>query len=135
MIKRAVIRIPEYKFMARIDRWVDGDTAKMTVFLGSRFDPIDIGFGLRHIIADEYVGTFRLSGINAPEARSPEGPAATEMAKAIAPEGTTLEMMTSKDPDSFGRYIAELWTNDHTSVNQTMLASGHAVIYREKKYN
>jgi endonuclease YncB( thermonuclease family) len=133
MIKKAVIRHPEYRFMARIDRWVDGDTAEITVYLGSRFEPIDIGFGLKHKIADEYAGTFRLYGINAPEKYKTGGSAATAMARAIAPEGSELEIVTSKDPDSFGRYVAELWTSETTSVNQTMVASGHAVIYPEPK--
>lgn len=133
MIRKAVIRHPEYRYLARIDRWIDGDTVDMTVFLGSRFEPIDLGFGIKHIISDEKEATFRLYGINAPEKYKTGGSAATAMAKAIAPEGTILEAISSKDPDSFGRYVVELWTSDHNSVNQTMIASGHAVVYPEPK--
>lgn len=133
MIRKAVIRHPEYRYTAKIVRWVDGDTAEILVHLGSRFEPIDVGFGIKHIIGDVYEGTFRLYGINAPEKYKTGGSAATAMAQSIAPEGSELEIVTSKDPDSFGRYVAELWTNEHTSVNQTMIASGHAVIYPEPK--
>lgn len=132
MLKTAIIRYPEYKFRALITRWVDGDTAEFTVYLGSRFDKIDVGFGFRHVIADEYDGIFRLFGINAPEKYKAGGTAATAYASVLAPAGTEVNIMTSKDPDSFGRYIAEIYLPSGDTFSETMIAAGHAVIYTEK---
>ena len=132
MIKKAVIRYPEYKFRALITRWVDGDTAEFTVYLGSRFDKIDVGFGLKHVIADEYDGTFRLFGINAPEKYKAGGAAATAYASILAPAGTEVSIKTSKDPDSFGRYIAEIYLPSGDTFSESMIAAGHAVIYPDK---
>lgn len=132
MIKKAVIRYPEYRFQAKINRWVDGDTAEFTVYLGSRFDKIELGFGFRHVIADEYDGTFRSYGINAPERNKPGGTEATSFAAMLAPVGATVEIMTSKEPDSFGRYIAEIYLASDKKFSDVMIAAGHAVIYVEK---
>lgn len=132
MIKKAVIRYPEYKYRALITRWVDGDTAEFTVYLGSRFDKIDLGFNFRHVIADEYDGVFRMFGINAPEKYKTGGTEATAHASLLAPAGTTVNIMTSKDPDSFGRYIAEIYLENGDTFGESMIAAGHAVIYPEK---
>lgn len=133
MIKKAVIRYPEYKFKATINRWIDGDTAEFTVYLGSRFDKIDLGFNFRHVIADEYDGVFRLFGINAPEKYKEGGPEAWAYARFLAPEGIDVNIMTSKEPDSFGRYIAEIYLDNGDGFGETMLAAGHATIYSEKR--
>lgn len=133
MLKKAVIRYPEYKFRALITRWVDGDTAEFTVYLGSRFEKIDLGFGIRHVIADEYDGTFRMFGINAPEKYKIGGQEAWDYARFLAPENTEVHIMTSKEPDSFGRYIAEIYLDNGDGFGETMLAAGQAVIYAEKR--
>jgi len=133
VIKKAVIRYPEYKFRALITRWVDGDTAEFTVYLGSRFEKIDLGFNFRHVIADEYDGMFRLFGINAPEKYKTGGQEAWDYARFLAPEGVEVNIMTSKDPDSFGRYIAEIYLDNGDGFGETMIAAGHAEIYAEKR--
>lgn len=132
MIKKAIIRYPEYKFRAKILRWVDGDTAEFTVYLGSRFDKIELGFGFREVIAAEYDGTFRLFGINAPEKYKEGGAEAWAYARFLAPEGIEVAIMTSKDPDKYGRYIAEIYLDMGDTFGETMIAAGHAVIYTEK---
>lgn len=132
MIKKAVIRYPEYKFKAKIIRWVDGDTAELTIYLGSRFDKIDLGFDIKHVIADEYESIFRLFGINAPEKYKEGGTEAWAYARFLAPEGIEVNVMTSKEPDKYGRYVAEIYLDEGGTFGETMIAAGHAVIYTEK---
>lgn len=110
---------------------MDGDTAIFTVYLGSRIAPIDLGFNITHTISDTYRGSFRLFGINAPEKYKTGGTEATQFASQLAPVGTIVEIISSKDPDSFGRYIAEMYLTSGDTFSETMIAAGHAVIYKD----
>lgn len=96
-------KIPEYKYDdCTVHRWVDGDTLIMTA--RAHFD---MGFG--NVISGAHTGRFRLYGIDAFERREPLGPAATEFVNHLMPAGTAVCAETYQQPDSFGRYLANLW--------------------------
>lgn len=107
-----------YIYMAAVVRIVDGDTLVAD---------IDLGFELsmRH--------TLRLLNIDAPEMHAPDAgvrlaaiKATSELGRMIA--GRSIYVRTHKS-DSFGRYLAEVWTLDGIDVNQHMLDGGFAAPY------
>lgn len=104
-----------YEYAATVQRVVDGDTVDLMVDLGfdtHRFD------------------RFRLYGINAAEHGTPSGNAATAYLKGILTAGLTVTATTHKDKfDKYGRMLAVLTTADGKSVNDEMVASGHAAPY------
>lgn len=107
------MKSPSYVYKAEVMRWVDGDTVWLHVDLGFRF------FGEM---------PFRLYGINTPERGQINWAEATLMAETLAPAGTTLITQTYKDPDKYGRYLADLWI-DGTCINTVLVSSGMAVPY------
>ena len=110
-----------YVYRADLVKIVDGDTIDADVSLG---------FHLRS------VQRMRLLRINAPESKGETreaGKAATaRLAELLA--GKRLLVRTEKS-DAFGRFLAEVITVDadgrELNVNDEMLASGHAVPFRE----
>ena len=105
--------VPDYTYNATIDRWVDGDTVYMTVDLGFRMTSNT---------------DFRLYGINTPERTQPGYHEATAFAEGLAPSGTAVVIKTYKDPDKYGRWLAQIFVGT-TYVNQSLIDSGHAVPY------
>ena len=105
-----------YDYKAEVLNVVDGDTIDVR---------IDCGF---RMYRDERL---RLMSIDAPEVRRPTkeaGDAATEYAKEKL-LGQTVIIRTVKDgKDSFGRYLATIYTDDGISFNQRMVNDGHAVL-------
>lgn len=96
-------------------RVVDGDTVDLSV---------DLGFHIGIVVR------FRLLGVNAPESRTATGPAATEFVKDWCRSHSSLRVRTAK-ADSFGRWLAWLEpTDDGISLNEALLAAGHAVAFR-----
>lgn len=79
-----------------------------------------------------YTLSYRMLDIDAPEIRPlatrVTGTAARDFLRAMI-NGRPLIVRTLQDPDSFGRYLVDLWLPDGTNVNQTMLDAGHAVPY------
>lgn len=117
-----------WMYRAEVKRIIDGDTIDVLI----RWD---IGF---KIVAETYQ-RIRLARIDAPEVRGPERPRgleATEWLKKelgfVGPHTTRVVMLTDKDPDVFGRYIAEIWLDDEVhnlevpSINDRMVTAGHA---------
>jgi endonuclease YncB( thermonuclease family) len=45
----------------------------------------------------------------------------------LTPPGTPVILLTAKDPDSFGRYIAWVTVEDGTVINDRMVTDGYAV--------
>lgn len=100
----------DYVFRVQeVDKVVDGDTYRLRV---------SVGFHLTALI------TVRLDGWDCPELH---GPTARERAAAIAARDVaaawlqahtgTLFVHTEPDPDSFGRWLGDLWTDlDDRSV-------------------
>ena len=105
---------PEYRYTARVLRWVDGDTVDLRV---------DVGFFLR--LEDR----FRLYGIDTPERGQPGYKEATAMADTLAPADTVVLIRTYKPyRDKYGRWLAEVFVGD-TSVNEQLLIQGMAKAY------
>lgn len=109
-----------YTYQAKVERIVDGDTVVAT---------LDAGFQM------SIRQTLRLLGIDAPEMRDPDGEerrlayaATVELGRLVA--GKTVFVKTHK-LDSFGRYLAQLWTQDGVDVNQAMLDGGFAVPFKK----
>jgi micrococcal nuclease len=111
-----------YTYKAEVIRVIDGDTVVLN---------IDLGFKIHHITP------CRLAGINAPEmnAKDEKVRAAAVQSKEFL-SGLLLEGMEvtiiSKKLDKYGRpvvyFLAE--SNKYASVNDLMLISKHAVIYK-----
>lgn len=104
-----------FEYSALITRVVDGDTVHAE---------IDLGFDVT------ISATLRLHGVNAPEQRSPGGVEATEWLRSKA-LNVRARVLTIKDrKEKYGRYLAKLYLpGEDTSVNEQLLAAGHAVAY------
>lgn len=114
-----------WAFRARPVRTIDGDTIVVEV---------DLGFWLRNTVH------LRLAGVNAPElhgASRPAGLAAqafvADWLAAVDPHATwPLSLLTSK-ADAFDRWLAVVTRQgDPLSLNDALLASGHAVVYHRR---
>jgi len=107
----------DYEYNARVVRIVDGDT----------FDAdVDLGFHLTSRLR------FRLLGIDAPEMRESAGPAAKAWLTEAIPVDKAVHIRTEKG-DSFGRWLAVVYGDAGlASVNDQMVAAGHAVPWKRK---
>ena len=115
-----------YKYKAKIERIVDGDTIDIV---------IDLGF---KITTNQRL---RLKGINTPETYNvkkgseeyKKGMAAKEfVVKRIADNNYEAIIETDKDTGKYGRYIAEIWlTDSDVSLNAELVEKGFAqpVVY------
>lgn len=104
---------PEYVNKGSVLRWVDGDTVDLRVDLGYR----------------TWVETrFRLYGIDTPERGQKNHDEATAHNVAIAPAGSAVVLQSYKDPDKYGRWLAEIWVGD-VDLNQSLVSLGLAVAY------
>jgi endonuclease YncB( thermonuclease family) len=117
--------MPEYLYDdCTVIRWVDGDTLDMRAAV--TFDPgfkIDVTIG--------YTGRFRLLGVDAWEKRETGGSAATMFVNGVMPIGTKVCARTRKDPDNFGRYLADLWLPGHPeqTISAEIIYFGHGLPY------
>lgn len=102
-----------YIYRATITRWVDGDTVWMDVDLGFRF----------HAVLD-----FRLTGINTPERGKPNWAESIAMVNRLATPGTPVIIQSRKDPDKYGRWLADIWVNG-IHINAELVKGGLAVPY------
>lgn len=99
---------------ARVVRWVDGDTVWLDVDLDFR--------QTAHL-------EFRLFGMDTPERGQMNWAEATAFARAAAPVDSVVTILTMKDPDKYGRWLAEVFTKAPVSVNQALIDAGLAVLY------
>lgn len=118
-----------YQYYAEVLRIIDGDTLTLR---------IDLGYYV------QIRSTVRLAFIDAPEMATPQGPvsrAAVEQWLDIhephdANRGAVVVQTFKDKADKYGRMIAEIRCalcagNDQT-LNQWMMAEGHAVAYPTK---
>jgi endonuclease YncB( thermonuclease family) len=114
---------PAYTYRAACHRVVDGDT-----FIAD----VDLGFNVLAQIA------VRIHGVNAPEKRTPQGPAATDFLRLTLgepPEREPKSLLLSSlrgDVRSFARWVCDVWVEDEALgpvvlVAQTIIANGHGV--------
>jgi micrococcal nuclease len=103
-----------YTYRAQITRVVDGDTV---------IADIDLGLNLwRKNVR------LRLTGINAPDAATPQGEAAARALREMFEQGRhEVLISTQKDrSDKYGRLLATIFLFGGTSVNQRLIELGHA---------
>lgn len=104
-----------YEYRADVIKVIDGDTVHVRV---------DLGFDV------SIFETIRLTGVNAPERGKPGGAEATEWLRSKI-LNTTVRLVTVKDRrEKYGRYLATIYLpGEQTSVNDQLIAAGHAVAY------
>lgn len=103
----------QYRYKARIDNWVDGDTVDLYV---------DLGF--RHFVKTR----FRLYGIDTPERGHPLWGEASDHAELMAPVGSDVVIDVYKDADKYGRWLVNIRVGEEC-VNDSLVAAGLAVPY------
>lgn len=116
---------PLYTYRAVIRSIYDGDTIRA-----------DIDLGLSTWRNNE---PLRLYGIDAPEIRGEERPMGMQARIALAAmiqPGSKVVIRTFKDQtEKYGRYLAVIYAETQPgrwiSVNETLIAEGHAVPYME----
>jgi micrococcal nuclease len=113
-----------YTYKAEVIRVIDGDTVVLN---------IDLGFKIHHITP------CRLAGINAPEMNSKDekvraaAVASKEYLIGLLPEDMEVTIV-SKKLDKYGRPVVDFlphYTNEIYRVNELMIKSGHATIYKD----
>lgn len=107
-----------YRYKAIITAVYDGDTVTA-----------DIDLGLHIWLRGEKL---RLARINAPEVRGKQRP------QGIVSRDFLREMILDRPVwlhtvkrGKYGRYLAEIWSEDDSNVNDAMLESGHALPYKK----
>lgn len=104
---------PSYRYRARLDRIVDGDSVYLTV---------DLGFRASMSLA------IRLAGIDALERGTTEGRHASDWLLYLI-QDLPLTLVSEKG-DKYGRWLGTIYTPDSPdSVNQRMIEAGHATPY------
>jgi micrococcal nuclease len=107
-----------YAYKATVIRWVDGDTVWLEVDLGFRMKTIN---------------DFRLYGVDTPERGQPGWAEAKAFVQNTAPVGTEVNIETYKDPDKYGRWLAEVSLADEDSdmfsINAELTDRGLAKAY------
>ena len=110
------VKFPYYgPYPATIAEWHDGDTCRMV---------IDLGFGLAMHLS------CRCYGINAPELSSGKpGADATAAARALAPEGSQVTVLSHNWDKYGGRFLGEIRLAGGRSFAEEMISGGHARPY------
>jgi micrococcal nuclease len=104
-----------YSYRATVIRWVDGDTVWLEVDLGFRMKTIN---------------DFRLYGVDTPERGQPGWAEATAFVQKAAPAGTEVLITTYKDPDKYGRWLAEIDVQgQYQTLNMQLVTNGLAKAY------
>lgn len=103
-----------FQYPATIVSWIDGDSCK-----------VDRQTKPGETIKAEDV---RVHGINAPELKDAGGAAARDYALGLAPAGTSVLLVASKE-DKFGRFLARVILPNGDSLGDLMIAAGHAEPY------
>lgn len=125
------VTMPEYLYEdCTVLNWVDGDTLDMQARQTTTIDP---GFKIEAKLTIQYEGRFRLLFVDAWEKREPLGPAATAFVRMMMPEGSAVCARTHKDPDNFGRYLADLWVPEapELTISAQLISAGLGVPYRK----
>jgi len=113
-----------YTYKAEVIRVIDGDTVVLN---------IDLGFKIHHITP------CRLAGINAPEMNSKDEKVraaavqSKEYLMGLLPEETEVTIVSRK-LDKYGRPVVVFmphYSNEIYRVNELMIKSGHATIYKD----
>lgn len=116
-----------YEYSAMPIRVIDGDTIVMEVDLGFRMKTTQ---------------SFRLLGINCPEKRGDEaehGKLCTKFVQRTLDAGVphagfwwNVQVITHKNPDSFGRWLAEVYVDGKNLVEDILIPGGWGVRWNGK---
>jgi micrococcal nuclease len=110
-----------YRYKARLNRIIDGDTIDVD---------IDLGFDVK------IKQRVRLYGINTPEVRTKDlnekqkGIEATEYLKKILPKEFIIQTILNKR-GKYGRVLGILWVNEE-NINERMVNEGYATKYNTR---
>lgn len=119
-------------YQARVLRWTDGDSVRMTAFR-DEVQVIDIGFRnlVTNTIRVEQTEPFRLYGCNAPERGKPLYHEARNLALSLAPVGSVADVETYKPrpEDKYGRWLVNILLPGGGTVSQRLIDAGLAVPY------
>lgn len=111
--------ITMYTYKVEILQIIDGDTLDAKVDLGFK-----IFLKMR----------FRLTGINAPEMKTPEGFKSRARLLQLLPIGSLNVVQSNKDKqEKFGRYLGIFYDTEDHNVNDRMVLEGFAVPYMTPK--
>jgi endonuclease YncB( thermonuclease family) len=112
---------PARLYDAVVVRIIDGDTVNVvaTVPVESDFVTFTIAFP----------ASIRLAGINAPEIRTPAGPAARDALAGLLPVGSHVAIAGVHADKYSGRWDASVTTPDGTDCSAWMLGHGFATKY------
>lgn len=102
-----------YHYQCQLVRVTDADTVVMD---------IDVGFRMRAVMP------IRLAGVDAPELRTDEGKAARDWVTDWFEQHPIVRISTQKHPEKYGRWLGTIYRDDG-SLNQDLIAAGHAVAY------
>ena len=80
------------------------------------------------VLVDREQIKIRLYGIDTPEKKQAFGQAATRVIKSLLSPSVTVE---EKDTDRYGRTVGIVYTSTGTNVNEEMVKSGYAWVYRK----
>ena len=107
-----------YKYNAKLDRVVDGDTIDALV---------DLGFDTWKKVR------IRMMGMNAPESRTRD---LEEKKLGLAAKARLIEMLgdgvftlQSHGVGKYGRCLGEIFRESHISLNRQLINEGHATVY------
>lgn len=109
---------PQYTYRAYISKVIDGDTVDARV---------DLGFTVSVDVR------FRLAGIDTPEIHSPDATVreAAQRAKQFTQANLLAKtvMLKSTKADKYGRWLAEIFIDDTTTINQLLIENDLATPY------
>jgi len=109
-----------YRYNAKLDRVVDGDTVDALV---------DLGFDTWKKVR------VRMMGMNAPESRTRDleekklGLAAKARLNELIESNDFLFILKSHGVGKFGRCLGEIFLEEEISINQTLINEGYATQY------
>jgi len=126
---------PGFEYDATVLAVHDGDTCKLAIDLRQKMRGKDRDFGFRLYVENGRLilhETFRFFGINAPELSTQAGVEARDYLQAMLRIGDRVKAKINKSPsqEKYGRWLATIILADGTNVNEVMVGTGHAVVYK-----
>jgi endonuclease YncB( thermonuclease family) len=116
---------PAFRYKAQVVSVYDGDTVHLLVFVKDTAEELGLYLTLKQQLLLK--AKIRLDALNAPEMNTTAGKASAAYLQKMLPAGMMIEMEVSKSPlDKYGRYVAVLYLQDGTNVNQTLIDKGYA---------
>ena len=111
--------VPARVYYATVERWKDADTVVVL---------IDQGFD------DLTREALRLKDCWAAELGTPAGNEALLVVHHMLPPGSRVVVQTFRDTaETFGRYVARIWTPDGTEIGPWLVELGYATAERNPK--